>query len=55
LCRPENERDYGQWANGFPLQVVEAYIQLRQQQSHFANARSIRNVPDCARLRVPSK
>jgi hypothetical protein len=39
LHRPENDRDYGQQAIGTPLQVLEAYIQLRRQQPHFANAR----------------
>ncbi len=35
--------------------AMEAYIQLRRQQPHFANARSIRNALDRARLRQANR
>jgi hypothetical protein len=62
LYRPENERDYGQEAIEILLQVMEnqrddlvvaslhEYVPLRIKQPHFANARSIRNTLDRARL-----
>ncbi|MBU3709207.1 MAG: CbbX protein [Burkholderiaceae bacterium] len=36
-------------------QVMQTYIQLRRQQPHFANARSIRNALDRARLRQANR
>jgi len=36
-------------------QIMAAYIQLRKQQPHFANARSIRNALDRARLRQANR
>jgi len=36
-------------------EAMEAYIQLRRQQPHFANARSIRNAIDRARLRQANR
>jgi len=35
--------------------AFEAYLQLRMQQPHFANARSVRNALDRARLRQASR
>ena len=37
------------------LQAFEQYLELRQQQPHFANARSVRNALDRARLRQASR
>ena len=41
--------------DGEAQQAITAYIQLRKQQPHFANARSIRNALDRARLRQANR
>jgi len=55
LYRAENERDYGQEAIEILLQVMEKvfadYVRRRKVQPRFANARSIRNAIERARLR----